>query len=274
MNSLWVRVTSGVIAGVSLLLVGIYGGTKGIAWVSFAIVALGIREYTAMAFTRIAAPVLFRAWFILCSLLVLGGVFYFFNSALLVLALLSAVFFSGGLWLTRNRYPNVRLLTALAMGNLGLVYFVSFPAMAIKSLFLPHGITWFTLLLIVVFFGDTFAYFGGRFFGKTPLMPEISPKKTWEGAVGGLIGSGLSGVIFITLTLPDIPWYWTAAFSLTCGWVAQSGDLVVSLVKRVAEVKDSGRIMPGHGGILDRLDGIYIASPVVYAFAKFCESLL
>jgi phosphatidate cytidylyltransferase len=102
-------------------------------------------------------------------------------------------------------------------------------------------------------------------------MPEISPKKTIAGAVTGLAGSCVGGLVFLKILLPEVPALWIVLFTLICGMMAQAGDLFVSLVKRVAEVKDSGRIMPGHGGVLDRLDGIYMAAPLVYAFARICE---
>jgi phosphatidate cytidylyltransferase len=124
-------------------------------------------------------------------------------------------------------------------------------------------------LLIVVFFGDTFAYFTGRWFGKRKLYVELSPNKTWEGALGGLFGSAFGGSVFGASVFQDVPWYKFALFCIACGAVAQSGDLLMSLVKRVSHVKDSGSIMPGHGGILDRLDGIFIACPLVYAFALY-----
>lgn len=274
MSGLGIRIISALIAGIALLGIGYWGGAQALAWVAAIVVFVGVLEYSKMAFARIAAPRLLYAWFYTCAALVLGGVFFFFQSGLLVLSFISAIFFTGGLWLTRNRYPNVRLLTALAMGSLGLVYFVSFPAMAIKTLFLNHGVIWFVLLLIVVFAGDTFAYFGGRLFGRTPLMPEISPKKTLEGSFSGLFGSALGGYLLLAAFLPQVPWYWVIGFALGCGIIAQAGDLFVSLVKRVADVKDSGKIMPGHGGILDRLDGIYIAAPIVYGFARLCEATL
>jgi phosphatidate cytidylyltransferase len=132
-----------------------------------------------------------------------------------------------------------------------------------------EGVNWFFFMLIVVFFGDTFAYFGGRWFGRRKLYSNISPNKTWEGALGGLFGSCFGGVIFGATIFQQVPWYKFAVFCLVCGAVGQSGDLLMSLVKRVAHVKDSGSIMPGHGGILDRLDGIFIACPLVYAFALY-----
>ena len=102
-------------------------------------------------------------------------------------------------------------------------------------------------------------------------MPEVSPNKTVEGLVAGLLGSVVASCIFMGIFLPTVPIWVVGLFALICGCAAHTGDLLVSLVKRVAQVKDSGKIMPGHGGILDRLDGVYMASPLVFAFARFCE---
>jgi phosphatidate cytidylyltransferase len=178
-------------------------------------------------------------------------------------------FLTGGLWLSRGRVSNENLLAALALGSFGILYCVTFPFFIARTIWLDHGNLWFLFLLVVVFFGDIFAYLGGRLFGKHKLMVQVSPKKTWEGAVGGQLGSALAGVIFNLVCFSALPWWRTLVFCLICGVAAQSGDLLMSLVKRVAQVKDSGSIMPGHGGILDRLDGIFIACPLVYAFALY-----
>ena len=103
------------------------------------------------------------------------------------------------------------------------------------------------------------------------MMPQISPNKTWEGALCGLLGSAVAGVAHNAIVFKDIELWETFVFCMACGLTAQSGDLLMSLVKRVAQVKDSGGIMPGHGGILDRLDGVFIACPLVYAFALYAQ---
>ena len=139
---------------------------------------------------------------------------------------------------------------------------------------LPNGFKWFTFHLLVVFCGDIFAYFGGILFGKTPLMPSLSPKKTVAGAVAGLVGSALVGAVFSFFVFPMIPLWFVAAFCCASAFTAQMGDLLISLIKRMAQVKDSGRFMPGHGGILDRADGIILSAPLFYSFALFVETHL
>ena len=152
---------------------------------------------------------------------------------------------------------------------MGFIYTALLPSFAIRTLFLPNGIEWFILLLVVVFAGDTAAYFAGLKYGKKKLMPEVSPKKTVAGSIGGLGGSIVGAAIFGT-------WFFGAQSLISllpaaalAGFLAQSGDLFESLLKRTCGVKDSGRIMPGHGGILDRLDGIYFAAPVFYLLARW-----
>jgi phosphatidate cytidylyltransferase len=115
--------------------------------------------------------------------------------------------------------------------------------------------------------GDIFAYFSGISMGRHKLFPALSPKKTVEGAIGGLIGSMAGGLAMWFGFFQDIPVALFIFLSIVTGIFAQTGDLFESLLKRVAQVKDSGRIMPGHGGLLDRLDGVLFALPFFYGIA-------
>jgi phosphatidate cytidylyltransferase len=124
--------------------------------------------------------------------------------------------------------------------------------------------------LTVTWLGDSFAYFGGRAFGKRKLLPSVSPAKTVEGGISGLLGSMAGAALFTTLALPwlggGLPLTVAAAalLGLLISAVAQVGDLAESLLKREAGVKDSGRILPGHGGVLDRFDAVLFTLPLVY----------
>jgi phosphatidate cytidylyltransferase len=123
--------------------------------------------------------------------------------------------------------------------------------------------------LFVTWMGDTFAYFGGRAFGKRPLAPKVSPKKTVEGGIAGLTGSVLSAVVFSWLVLQDqaviaIPVGVAAVMGMILGLAAQLGDLAESVLKRSAGVKDSGTLLPGHGGVLDRFDAVFFTVPLCY----------
>jgi phosphatidate cytidylyltransferase len=268
------RVVSALLGAAIIFGGAFYGGPRGVQIICFLAMALAIREYTRMIFNHTQMPA-GAAWFyrVLAVVLYLEMFLHIWPLHADTLALRFGigvvVFIFGALWTARGRVSNENLLTAVTAGSFGLVYCMLFPLFGSALSFLSDGVSWFFFMLVTVFFGDTFAYFFGRWFGKRKLMVEVSPNKTWEGALGGLVGSAFGGTVFGLAMFQDVAWYKFAAFCLVCGAVEQSGDLLMSLVKRVAHVKDSGSIMPGHGGILDRLDGIFIACPLVYAFALY-----
>jgi len=124
---------------------------------------------------------------------------------------------------------------------------------------------WLTVAVLSGVWGsDTFAYLAGRAFGKHPLFPRVSPKKTWEGAIGGLVGAIAIASAFKMLAL-DAEWTWldVGVVAAACGVAGPLGDLAESLFKRSAGVKDSGSWLPGHGGMLDRIDAALVAVPLV-----------
>ena len=126
------------------------------------------------------------------------------------------------------------------------------------------GMRWVLLLLCVVFSGDTAALYVGTLIGRHKLAPAISPGKTVEGSIGGLTAGLLIGLLAKYFMLPGIGWAATAVFCIIVGAAAQLGDLFESSLKRASNVKDSGTILPGHGGVLDRIDALLFAAPVAY----------
>lgn len=132
---------------------------------------------------------------------------------------------------------------------------------------LPSGIEWVFLMLLIVMSGDTAAYYVGSSLGKRKLYPAVSPNKSIEGALGGLCGS-LAGTLIAKFTFfPGLSGLDCVVTALVVGALGQMGDLFESLLKRSFGVKDSGVIIPGHGGILDRLDSILFAAPALYYYA-------
>jgi phosphatidate cytidylyltransferase len=123
---------------------------------------------------------------------------------------------------------------------------------------------WILALVFVVWAFDTFAYFIGRRFGRRPFMHHISPSKTMEGVAGGLVAAAIVGAV-ITAALGR-PWLAGLVFGLLVGAAAQAGDLAESMLKRAAGAKESGTLIPGHGGILDRVDSFLFAAPVAYFY--------
>lgn len=132
---------------------------------------------------------------------------------------------------------------------------------------LPEGFHFVVLVLAATWSTDTFAYFVGVNLGRHKLAPKLSPGKSVEGSVGGVLGSILASVV-IGLLDNQMPIGHYAAVGLLVGTFGQAGDLVESAFKRMAGAKDSGNIIPGHGGILDRFDSLLITSPVVYYYLK------
>jgi len=131
------------------------------------------------------------------------------------------------------------------------------------------GMTWIFFLLAIIFAGDISAYYVGSYLGKHKLNPAVSPGKTIEGAVGGLIGNLLAGAVGIFFFLPTLPWTTGIVFFLAVGIAGQVGDLFESELKRSSSIKDSGGLLPGHGGFLDRIDALLFASPVAYLFKMY-----
>ena len=130
-----------------------------------------------------------------------------------------------------------------------------------------HGGDWVYVVLMTGWFGDTGAYFAGRFLGKTKLYPAISPGKTWAGAIGGLAGSFGAAALANAWFFPELGWGHGAVLTIVGGALGQCGDLVESMLKRARRVKDSGTLLPGHGGMLDRVDAVLFIGPWVYLYS-------
>ena len=165
--------------------------------------------------------------------------------------------------------PDKRLTGDIGRAILGPVYVCLPLGMLVIIDRYPEGNIWIFFLLSIIFAGDTFAFYIGRLFGKHKLHWRISPGKTWEGAVGGVIGSLVAAILFLYI-LPlhqlDIN---ILILALTLSVTGQIGDLAESLLKRNHGIKDSGNILPGHGGILDRIDSLLFSIPIFYLYLSF-----
>ena len=134
---------------------------------------------------------------------------------------------------------------------------------------IPFGIQWLVVIMLIVMTNDSVAYYSGSAFGKHRLYPLVSPKKSIEGALGGLVGS-IGGTMLAKFTFfPQLTVVDALLTAVGIGILGQTGDLFESLLKRSFGVKDSGTIFPGHGGVLDRLDSIIFAAPATYYYAVF-----
>jgi len=150
---------------------------------------------------------------------------------------------------------------------LGIIYIFG----AWKTAILLHDVNpnWLMFGLLVNWVGDTGAFYVGRKFGRHKLAPRVSPGKSWEGAVASAISGVLFGVIYLPLTIKATALGTAAVLALAANIAGQVGDLAESAIKRGAGVKDSGSLLPGHGGLLDRVDSTLFALPVLYTLLTF-----
>ncbi|KUK53996.1 MAG: Phosphatidate cytidylyltransferase [Desulfotomaculum sp. 46_296] len=153
---------------------------------------------------------------------------------------------------------SIGLLSTLYIGLLVYVYLLRT---------LPNGWIWIVLMLFGTWVNDTMAFLIGKNFGKHPLFPALSPGKTIEGSIGGILGSVI--VVFVFKYIyPFLPLLQLVLLGLFLGIAAQVGDLVESGIKRQVGIKDAGTFFPGHGGILDRVDSILFTAPLVYYYVQ------
>lgn len=156
----------------------------------------------------------------------------------------------------------------IAITFMGIIYiaiFLDFIVLTFKDFEFGHLYVW--LIFIISFATDTFAYFSGYLFGKHKLIPKVSPKKTIEGSIGGILGSTICciafGYIFNINILPLV------IIGSIGSIVAQFGDLFASSIKRYVGIKDYGKLIPGHGGVLDRFDSVILVAPFIYYAISF-----
>ena len=218
----------------------------------------------------------------LADLLAPGGP----HRVLLVLVPVAALVLAPQLWLQPDLEPSLDLLglaffiLSVCLGALVLLlrvpieqglaslgaitYGVPYLALPVASLYhLQQRDPWVLVLLFaIVWLGDTAAYYCGRAWGRRKLAPRVSPNKTWEGAIASLVAAAAGAAVWSLLRLRTLPMS-VLVPAMTTSVAAQIGDLVESLIKRGAGVKDSGTLLPGHGGVLDRIDALLFAAPTL-----------
>ena len=263
------RVASAFVAILSLIAIVRFGGYVGISITVFFVSFIALSEYGRMT---MAGPryVVARRYFTGLGLIAYAISIYR-NEWLLHSFVLSTLFiFMIFLLLAReDSAPLEELVNKAGLCLLGILYAGVCPVYITLLTRLSDHLEWFIFTLVVVFSGDTCAYFVGRKFGRSRLFTRISPNKTIEGAIGSLFASVVTGLILRKLLFPETDVFLITSLCILTSVVAQMGDLCESMVKRAFHSKDSGAIMPGHGGILDRLDGVLFGAPLVYIYAKY-----
>lgn len=220
--------------------------------------AEALREYFAMAFPGSAREQLVGILFGLSLSLVL--LFSRVSKDEVELSLLFVLFFSIYLFMPGKLHERLMRLAWTLLGAVYLGYLLPHWVLLFR---MPHGRAWVFFVLLVIMMGDTAAYVTGTCFGKRKLAPEISPGKTVEGTLGYLAGSVVGGCLGASFLVTELDAIEVIALSGVLSVLGQVGDLFESLIKRVFAVKDAGTLLPGHGGLLDRLDSLIF--PAVFA---------
>jgi phosphatidate cytidylyltransferase len=175
---------------------------------------------------------------------------------------------------TWRRKPMRERVLGLMVNLLGVLYLALplYSALSVRFDFGARpGVAWTIILLGVIWTGDTAALCTGKLMGRTPLAPLLSPKKTCEGAVGGLLAGVCAALLLRHFFFHDLAPNHVIAVALIAGVFGQLGDLAESMLKRAAEVKESSHLIPGHGGVLDRVDSLLFAFPALYLYLRhFC----
>lgn len=234
----------------------------------FAAVVGSLFEFSRMFITDVHAR-----WALIAAgtAVALCMIFFAADSAAMIPIIVLALFALACFFMWRAQQME-GVVAHLGISVLGIIYLAV--ALSLWS-WLRHvelGREWVMMILVPSCLCDTFAFLAGKAFGRHKLAPLVSPNKTVEGFFGALVGSLVGTFMVWALLLRFVPWYHALVLSLIIWIVSPLGDLIESMVKRSAGVKDSGTIIPGHGGLLDRLDALTFAGPVAYIYVKYILS--
>ena len=268
------RILSGITGGILFLFFIIQGGTL----LTVAVGALSVlaTAEVCIIFKKTGVDVQFPLVLTINLALIIGEVIWgqptvsggYLSSSGWLALLAFVLLFTSFLLLMGKGITQAALVAIIS--HLFILFYTGFLfvyPLQIRNLTNPYGWKLLLYAFSVIWGTDTGAYFIGSALGKSPLAPRLSPKKTIEGAVGGLVVGTLTGVLFGLLF--QLPFFWLVGTGILTSFAGQVGDLFASFLKRLAGVKDSGRFLPGHGGVLDRFDSALFSLPVVYYLALF-----
>ena len=267
-KNLWVRIITAIFGVAAILACIGYGGKTGVGILAMMGAWGALAEYFTMIFPLEHKKHQKRMgiWAgLIISIPIILNSFYLYETITLSLMLLFLFY----LILDMMKDSHEECLDDLARSIFGIFYISILFSCWPKVCDLSHGKEWIFLVFIIPWFSDTAAYFGGKIFGKHKLAEAISPKKTMEGAYAGVGASVLGVALYKQFFFPELTWIDVILLGTAGSVISQIVDLFESFVKRAASVKDSGVIIPGHGGILDRFDGVLFCSPFIYFYARF-----
>ncbi len=256
------RWLSGLILAPVLVLLILFGP----AWLFLLFIlfltVLGLREFYALTLPGISSGS--RILSIILGLIIPIAL-YQASGPLFIIALVSILFLLLILALRASADFPIRV-EQVSRQILGLLYVPFLLSQFVLLRQAGKGKIWILFTLVVVYFGDTAAFYVGRAWGRRKLAPRISPGKTVEGGIGAVGGSVAGALLFKLLFFAGLSLAHALILGLGIGVLGQLGDLWESLIKRSAQVKDSGTLIPGHGGLLDRIDSVLFAGPFVYSY--------
>ena len=263
------RLITGVLASAAWLILLLLGPLP-LFWLAItALAGVALAEYLAIVLPDLSRRA--RMPLIFFGLLPLLGVYsgeaagLLFGLSLALVALLLH---------TVSRYASLaHPYEVISRGGFGYFYLSLCSAHLILLMALPQGRAWLLLLTAITAASDTAAFYIGSKFGRHKLCLAISPGKTWEGFVGGLVGSLGAALLVRRFFLPGQGLFWMCFIVLLLGCLGAVGDLSESVIKRAFGVKDSGNLLPGHGGLLDRIDSLLLTAPMLYYLLYFGTGL-
>lgn len=254
--------------GLAVLLPAIvYGGEPAVEIIAAIAALICLGEYGAMAFPDDTAAatawlgVAFAGWY--------GAVLYGPESSAGIAGGLVAL--ATMLYVTLRPGPTLEGAADKAGRYLVGVYWVGLLAALPMLRRLDDGLSWVFVVLVISWCGDTGGYFAGKYFGRHKLYPKVSPKKTWEGVVGGMVLATAGVFVVRAVALPVLSVVDVILLGPILCLAGVVGDLSESMLKRAFGVKDSGRIMPGHGGLLDRIDSVLFVAPLLFAYVALIK---
>jgi len=250
------RVITGVVGGAFIAAVTYFGGSF-YNFVYFGITCIAIYEISKLFFSNGFDYGAILNYLFAASLFIAKNTnnLYLFNYILFTFISINFLIF------VFNKNVDIKKMSEIIFIGSYVVFFM-------YHMMLMNGSKYVWLVYIIAFGSDTFAYFTGKFFGRRKLYPRVSPNKTIEGAIGGIIGCTIISILYFDY-LRINKFIYIIIFSICASIFSMVGDLSASKIKREFGIKDFGNTLPGHGGILDRFDSVLFVAPIVYYFVNY-----
>ncbi len=259
------KILTGCLLVPPILFLIIVGPPTVLSAMVFAATFLGLREFYILSLPHskgIERTAGIGLGLLLCWVVIYGdarAIFPFFVLLLLSLSLLFLI-------ISQNVASTIAHMGILLLGIFYVGFLLAHVALIRNML---EGRTWVLFLIVTVWAGDIFAFLSGSLFGRHKLYPKISPNKTYEGLVGAMVGSVLVALLFSNFFIPRLETGLCVLLAVGLTLFGQLGDFAESMLKRSAQVKDSGSLIPGHGGMLDRMDSFLFSAPFLHYFLLF-----